>query len=160
MKPVMKRAGLSSSQAVASGNGRSGVVPDLCRRASGIAHDLDNLLAGLAGQLDLAQDALPIGHPSRQRLGALRQVVRQGHDMTDALWRMAGSEDARHERLNLAELVRDAVGLLAAVLGPGVRMELDVGVTGAWMQGDAGQLRRVLINLASNAGGRCPMEEP
>src|SRR5690606_12091242 len=64
----------------------------------------------------------------------------------------AGRENIDAQGLDAAELLRD----IAAMIGPlanraGLRLELDVPDASVEMRSDAGKIRQILLNLASNA---------
>lgn len=104
------------------------------RIAAGLAHDFSNLLTGISGYVNLAND-----------------VARHARGITESLLTFAGHGAPEKAPLNLCVLVQKTVELLRHTLPPVIRLEMKLCESPVWVDGNAIQLEQVLMNLAGNA---------
>jgi signal transduction histidine kinase len=115
---------------------------------AGIAHEVRNPLGGLELYAGLLREAL-VGQP--ERLEEVARIEREvGHLKTvvSDFLEFARRSPPRFESVELGPLCREVADLARA--GSAARIEVDV-PAGLRVRADAGQLRRVLLNLARNA---------
>ncbi len=124
--------------------------------AGGIAHDVNNQLAAILGQLHLCRELLPEGHAVLTRLERAETATRRCAQTTKAL--LAFSHQSRPElkRLNLNTLVEETSVILERLLGGRIRLTLHLDRALPAIRGDAVQLEQVLMNLAVNARDAMP----
>ncbi|MDE3032887.1 MAG: response regulator, partial [Acidobacteriota bacterium] len=124
--------------------------------AGGIAHDVNNQLAAILGQLHLCRELLPEGHTVLARLERAETATRRCAQTTKAL--LAFSHQSRPElkRLNLNALVEETSVILERLLGGRIRLILHLDRALPAIRGDAVQLEQVLMNLAVNARDAMP----
>ena len=124
--------------------------------AGGIAHDVNNQLAAILGQLHLCRELLPEGHAVLARLERAETATRRCAQTTKAL--LAFSHQSRPElkRLNLNALVEETSVILDRLLGGRIRLILHLERALPAIRGDAVQLEQVLMNLAVNARDAMP----
>ena len=131
---------------------------DLARRVSelnvlagGIAHDFNNVLQGILGSAELAMRLLPEDHELRSHLEDIRTDARHAGDLTHQLLAYSGRGQVCIEPLDLEELLTSMWRLVRANVSRRAKLTLalegDLGV----VEGDATQLRQVVMNLATNA---------
>jgi PAS domain S-box-containing protein len=125
-------------------------VESLGLLAGGLAHDLNNLLAGILGNAELALAGQgpepPAGMLERIRKAALRAT-----DLTREMLALAGKASVEPQPTELNELVREMVDLLRSYAPRGASVEEDYGDPGAPLMVDATQIRQVVMNLFTNA---------
>ena len=129
---------------------RSQKLESLGVLASGLAHDLNNLLAAILGHSDLALSQLSAEHPSRSGIERAIQGAEGAADLTRQMLAYAGRGHISKRGLDLSGLVRDNVQLLKAGLPKGVQLTTDLAEAPTFMEADGGQLQRVVMNLAFN----------
>jgi PAS domain S-box-containing protein len=138
-------------------------VEALGRLTGGIAHDMNNLLNIISGNLEMLLDA---GN-NEADAPALRTAMRaaeRGAQMTHRLLAFARRQPLAPRPVNLGATLNGLTDLLRSVLGETIGIELIVDA-GLWnCEVDVNQLETVLLNLATNArdampqGGRLTVE--
>ena len=120
--------------------------------AGGIAHDFNNLLTGILGNASLARLDLPPGHASvRASLDNLEQAAVRAADLCKQMLAYAGRGRFIIQPLNLSQLVRETTGLLEVSLGRKSSLQLQLADGLPAFQGDASQIRQILMNLVLNS---------
>ncbi|WLT30472.1 ATP-binding protein [Geothrix sp. PMB-07] len=124
--------------------------------SGGIAHDVNNQLAAIVGQLDLARQALPEGDPARHRMDLAEETAHRCSAMVRSLLKF--THQTRHEFLpvDLNGLVRSTATLLGHLLGGRIQLELALEQDLEPIQGDPVGLEQVIMNLAINARDAMP----
>lgn len=120
--------------------------------AGGIAHDFNNLLTGILGNASIARLELPPGHaPVRLALDHLEQAAMRAADLCKQMLAYAGKGRFVVQPLGLSRLVKETTELLDVSIGKKVAMQLQLAEGLPAFQGDATQIRQVLMNLVINA---------
>ena len=117
--------------------------------AGGVAHDLNNLLAAILGNVELAQRALPAG-AERAPLDNIQQASLRAGELLEQLLANAGPATPAPIRLSARRIVDDLIRISSVTWTTAVRVEVDVG-RDLVLRGAAAQLRQVLLNLLGNA---------
>lgn len=122
----------------------------------GIAHDVNNQLAAIVGQLDMGRQSLPPDHPALQRMELAVEAAYRCSAMVRSLLRF--THQTRHEfhSVNLNELVKNTANLLSRLLGGRIQLDLELDPTLCPIQGDPVGLEQVIMNLAVNARDAMP----
>jgi len=134
----------------------------LGQMASGVAHDVNNLLATVLGRAELARLELERGLLDAERVGeALRLIEQAAEDGAHTVRRIQEFARVRRDQplavVDVAEVVRGAVGLTrpqwrdasqAAGRAVDVALDLDADL---FVEGEGAELREVLTNLLLNA---------
>ncbi|MFC7513728.1 response regulator [Herbaspirillum sp. GCM10030257] len=117
----------------------------------GVAHDFNNILQIISGNLDLLKrDFAGILH-AQSRLKNATQAVERGAAIAAQLLAFARRQPLQPLPTNLGRVVREMEDLLCRALGEMVNIELIVG-GGLWNATiDRGQFENVVLNLAINA---------
>ncbi len=120
--------------------------------AGGIAHDFNNLLAVILGSAALAETELDAPERLAHRLSRIRSAADFGAKLTQQLLSYAGGSPASVEPLDLGQLALEMLDLLRASVPSKCSVEVDVPEQLPLIEGDATQLRQVIVNLVVNAG--------
>ncbi len=120
--------------------------------AGGVAHDFNNLLVAVLGNAALALTELAPGSPARSSIEQVELAARRASDLTRQMLAYSGKGRLLIEPVDLAGLVRETVQLLAATLGPGVALRVDLAHGLPRIEGDRTQIHQVVMNLVVNAG--------
>ncbi|WP_423836849.1 response regulator [Stutzerimonas stutzeri] len=130
----------------------------------GVAHDFNNVLQVIAGNLQLLRPMLFQAQVPANRLDAAAHAVDRGAKLAAELLAFARRQPLRPMPTNLGRLLRNMDELLRQALGEMVEIETIV-AGGLWTtMVDPNQLENVLLNLAINArdamgnGGKLTLE--
>ena len=119
--------------------------------AGGIAHDFNNILTGVLGNASLVRSHLPPDAPAAPLLQQIEIAARRAADLCTKMLAYAGKGGIANGSIDLAVLVRDTLALLEPSLAKSITIKrlLDDGLPA--VQGDATQLRQIVMNLVLNA---------
>jgi signal transduction histidine kinase len=124
--------------------------------AGGIAHDVNNQLAAILGQLHLCREILPEGHPVLGRIHRAEEATRRCAQTTKALLSFSHQSRPELRRMDLNEQIRETATILDRLLGGRIRVTLHLAESLPPIAGDPIQLEQVLMNLAVNARDAMP----
>jgi signal transduction histidine kinase/CheY-like chemotaxis protein len=120
--------------------------------AGGVAHDLNNVLTLSMGLSDVLARQLAESSPARAYAREIAQASRLAAQLSRQLLTVTGQRPARRAVLDLNAVIESVRELLGASLPRSVHFELDLCSAPLWVEGDATQLRRLLLNVVTNAG--------
>lgn len=124
--------------------------------AGGIAHDVNNQLAAIVGQLNLGREQLAAGHPAALRMEKAEEAAHRCAQMIKSLLSFSHQTPPVLENLDLNELVRRTASLVERLLGGRIRLDLGLAQGLSSIRGDHVSLEQVLMNLAVNARDAMP----
>jgi signal transduction histidine kinase/CheY-like chemotaxis protein len=119
--------------------------------AGGIAHDFNNLLVAILGNASLALLDLPDDSPARQSIADIEIASQRAGELARQMLTYSGRSRFQIEPIELAELVRELMTLLQVSIGKSVVIKLDLPGEPVIVDGDAAQIRQVVMNLVINA---------
>jgi len=119
--------------------------------AGGIAHDFNNVLAGILGNVGLAQNELPPESRAGFFLKEAELAAQRAADLTRQMLAYSGRGAFVVDVIDLNGTIRDVQSLLSTVVSKkaALNIELEAGLPP--VRGDATQIRQVLMNLVMNA---------
>ena len=124
--------------------------------AGGVAHDFNNVLTAMLLQLGHLRSDPTLGP---ERLEAVEDVLRGAHraaDLTRQLLLFGRQQVMRRKALNLNQVIAGLLRMLHRVLGKNIEIQFRPGADEPWVDGDAGMLEQVLMNLCINARDAMP----
>jgi ligand-binding sensor domain-containing protein/signal transduction histidine kinase len=119
--------------------------------AGGIAHDFNNLLVGVLANADLLEHEIPLNEESRETIGHIRASALRAAELTQQMLAYAGKGRIVLESVELAVLVREMLALLRSVVPRTISFDFHADPSPAFVEGDATQIRQVVMNLVTNA---------
>lgn len=122
----------------------------------GLAHDFNNILAVVLGNLELLHSALEENPAARERTASAIEAVRQGRDLTNRLLAFARRQPLTPSAVAVNDLLAGLADLLKSTLGNRIGLQLDLAPDLAPICVDPGQLESALLNLALNARDAMP----
>lgn len=123
---------------------------------SGLAHDLNNLLTVLRGQLDLLEGTLDDATRASAPLAHLHEALDRATGMTAGLLSVGRGPASMPVAVEVDALVAAVAHLVADLLGDAVVVELQLGAPGATVVVEAAQLEQALISMVLNARDAMP----
>ena len=126
------------------------------RLAGGVAHDFNNLLTVIAGNVELAAEALPPDDPAREYLEDLRKAAESAASLTRQLLAFSRRQLVQPQVLSLNELVSRISSMLRRLVGEDIRVRLELAPALGPVRVDPVQFEQVLMNLAANARDAMP----
>ena len=124
--------------------------------AGGIAHDVNNHLTAILGQISLSLEDLGKNHPLEDRLMAAKQAAIQCANITKSLLRLSRKEEIEFELLDPANLLRASYLLISHLLPTTIDVKISLDSPLPMLKGNFSQLQQVILNLAINAKDAMP----
>jgi two-component system cell cycle sensor histidine kinase/response regulator CckA len=119
--------------------------------AGRIAHDFNNLLAVILGNEILAKSEVPPGSHLAGQLDQIRTAAEHAKALTGQMLTYSGRALVSLKPLDLSSLVEGLAELLEASVSKKCQLETSLGHGRTTVEGDATQLRQVIMNLVTNA---------
>lgn len=116
----------------------------------GVAHDFNNVLAAVLGNIDLAQEHAT-GPVLKRFLQNAQHAAERGAKLTDHLLSFARKQPLRWEPCDLNQLITSFRDLIARTIGALVDVQLALADNLWLVMADATQFEMALLNLAVNA---------
>ncbi|MCC6420516.1 MAG: PAS domain S-box protein [Gemmataceae bacterium] len=119
--------------------------------AGGVAHDFNNLLVTILGNAGFALMDVAENSPTAEALHDIETAARRAADLTRQLMAYAGRGRLLAEPIDLSQVVQETGRLLGVAISPRAQVEYDLAHGLPLIEGDATQLRQVIMNLITNA---------
>lgn len=126
------------------------------RLASGLVHDLNNLLTVVLNLNALAQTDLPGAHPLQEHLARINDAGTHAADLVGQLLDLSRQHPVALRVVDLNAVVRRGLELVRALLPGNVTLTSEVTTEALLVRADTTQLQQVLLNLCLNARDAMP----
>ena len=126
------------------------------RLAGGVAHDFNNMLTAIQGNVAMAELSLPAGSEAREHLAEAQRAVDSAGNLTRQLLAFSRKQVLMPQVLSLNDVARRMHKMLGRVLGEDVQLVLALAEPLALVRMDPGQVEQILVNLAVNARDAMP----
>ncbi len=146
-----ERQRLAAQQALQVQLARTSRLEALGALAGGVSHDFNNVLAGIVGYGEMAQDAAAPGSDQARHLGKVLQAAQRGRLLIERILSFSRGGARTSAVFELEPVVEEVLTLLTASLRPGVVLERMLAAPGARLRGDATQVFEAVMNLCTNA---------
>ncbi|MEE4360494.1 MAG: PAS domain S-box protein [Pseudomonadales bacterium] len=121
------------------------------RLAGGVAHDFNNMLAGIQGYTELMADAPDDGDQVRQYSTRVLETCVRAADLVRKLLVFARQGAMDQRDFDLRPVIHDTLDLLRQTLDPRIRIVTHLAVGDLPLCGDESQISNALLNLCVNA---------
>ncbi|MHC4379709.1 MAG: PAS domain-containing protein [Planctomycetota bacterium] len=119
--------------------------------AGGVAHDFNNLLVAILGNADLLRDLVAQQPQQATLVQEIESASRRAADLCQQMLAFSGHGRLSRTCFDLQELVREMSQLLKVTVSKDAMLEQMEGEDLPAMEGDATQVRQVILNLILNA---------
>ena len=127
----------------------------LNRMAGAIAHNYNNLLGAVMGNLEMALGDLPRESPVRESLNEAMQAADRAAQLNGTMLTYLGQSRGARARLDLSDACRKWLPVLRSTMPGRTRLETDLPTPGPVIQANANQVQQILTSLATNAWEAC-----
>ncbi|MFA5265322.1 MAG: response regulator [Opitutaceae bacterium] len=136
---------------------RSQRIDLLGELAGSVAHDMNNVLSAVTGNLSLLEMQMDLSEEARKRMGTVQQSLQRGHGILRQLLAFTRGSDGTLQQTNLKDVVKEVVDLITPMMKYDYQIEVSLGEDLPPIMADSNQLHQVLMNLCIN--GRDAMPE-
>ncbi len=123
--------------------------------ASGVAHDLNNVLTPILMSSGLLAELAQNDH-DRELIDLLSSSARRGADIVQQLLLYGRGSDSPRSPMSVARVIKEMVQLMRETFPRDIDLVSDVPVDLAMIDGDRTQIHQVLMNLCVNARDAMP----
>ena len=119
--------------------------------AGGIAHDFNNILVSILGYADLALEDMSPHAPARENLKEIEKGAHRAAELAKQMLAYSGKGRFEVTAIDLSELVEEMAHLLQVSTSKKAILRYDFADNLPAIEGDATQIRQVIMNLITNA---------
>jgi len=130
---------------------RASKLESLGTLAGGVAHDFNNVLAGIVGFGEMAREAAAPGSDQARHIDKVLKAALRGKALVERILAFSRGGARASAVFELEPVVEEVLALLAASLRPGVVLERVLEAAGARLRGDPTQAYEAVMNLCTNA---------
>lgn len=124
--------------------------------AGGVAHDFNNILTVILGNAGLLAEQPELDPESRELAAQVAEAASRGANLTRQLLAFSRKQVMQIRALDLNEVLGQILKMLQRVLGEHISLECHYAPELLPVDGDAGMLEQVVMNLAVNARDAMP----
>jgi signal transduction histidine kinase/CheY-like chemotaxis protein len=121
--------------------------------AAGVAHDFNNVLTAIIGNLSLVRLRLSARAPDRQvdeMLAAAERAGKRAADLVKQLLNYAGKGRREMRAVDICQAMNDALAIVQVSVSRKIRISQDVPEHCPTIQADVAQLQQLVLNLVLN----------
>lgn len=124
--------------------------------AAGVAHDFNNLITLILAHTGQVRSQAGEAPDVVAALEVVENAAHQATEVTRALMTFSRSVPTHRRRVDLRDVLRDSVRMLARTLPASIELAVDSCEPPQWVLADRTQLHQVILNLALNARDAMP----
>ena len=122
--------------------------------ASGISHEINNVLYGVFLSIDLAERKLEDGDPAREDVEMAKKFASRGRDLMKQVLAFSRKMQTHREAVDLKHVVHETVKMMRSTLPKSIDIQesvTDFAGRAVCVWADFTLLQQILVNLCSNA---------
>jgi signal transduction histidine kinase/CheY-like chemotaxis protein len=119
--------------------------------AGGVAHDFNNILGTIIGNVQLAQEDLMADHPVQESLAEVAKAGARARELVQQILTFGRRQPDDRRVVDLREIVGESLRLLRATLPAGIELVTTIGPGVPNVLADRSRVHQVLMNLCANA---------
>ncbi len=122
----------------------------------GLAHDFNNVLAGILALSEAFLSQIQPDHPFYEGLVLVKRNTQQAAQLVQRIAQLHRGKTGTRAYHNLNDIVKEGVDLLRKVIPKRIELDVDLQSVSLPIYSDAVELQQVLINLALNSSEAMP----
>ena len=126
------------------------------RLAGGVAHDFNNMLCVITGNIVLALDSVAKQDPLYEIFEDITLAAERGSDLTRQLLTFSRKQIVEPKILDLSDLIIGMHSMLVRLIGEDIILRTIPNKTLGRIKVDPGQIEQIILNLAINARDAMP----
>ncbi len=119
--------------------------------SGGIAHEFNNILSIILGNIELALDDIPKSNEASNFLSEVRNACLRGKDLVLQLLSFTRKSPEKKQPIDLPEIAKDAVKFLRASIPANVEFKERFSEDCPPLTGDRTHIHQLVVNLCNNA---------
>ena len=119
--------------------------------AGGVAHDFNNVLATILGNVELARQDVGLAHSALESLTEISKASQRAKHLVDQILAFGRRTLMARKLISLAPVVEESAKLLRATQPVGVRLNVECAPNVPLVLADAIQIEQIVLNLCNNA---------
>lgn len=123
--------------------------------ASGIAHDMNNVLTPIMASLEMLKQQL-VDEKNRKRISMLESSAHRGKSLMEQILLFARGQEGDMSPLDLRQVIKDIANLIEQTFPKNISVEVLLERNLSLIMGNSTQLHQVLLNLVVNARDAMP----
>ena len=123
--------------------------------AGGLAHDFNNLMMGMLGNVSIMMLDTEITNPHYEKLKKIEKLIQSGSQLTSQLLGYARKGKFQLKIVDLNKIVKDSVEIFARTRKE-IAIHMDLSSTAGPVEIDRSQVEQVLFNLFINSADAMP----
>ncbi|MFC2154922.1 PAS domain S-box protein [Acidobacteriota bacterium] len=119
--------------------------------AGSIAHNFNNLLMVILGNLEMALDGVREESPLMRHMVNAEKAAKHAAELSTLMLTYVGQTKVNMQVINLSKIVEGLIEVLELALSKKAQLRFNPSPESLFFQGDMAQLRQVIMNLVTNA---------
>lgn len=124
--------------------------------AGGVAHDFNNMLAGIMGSAEILDDYLIKDPIAKETLDVIVNASERAAGLTEKLLTFARQQTTKKMSVSLHSIINDTIAILKQTIDKRININVNLKADIDIVTGDSAQLQSVFINLGINASHAMP----
>jgi signal transduction histidine kinase len=119
--------------------------------AGGVAHDFNNILMAIQGNVDIAIMDVEKDNPVHFNLMEIRKASERASDLTRQLLLFSRRQPMEQIPLNLNKIIKNLLKMLNRLIGEDILLKVDLANDIKMIKGDTGAIEQAIMNIIVNA---------
>jgi PAS domain S-box-containing protein len=124
--------------------------------AGGVAHDFNNILGTIIGNVELAREDLVAEHPAQESLAEVQKASARARELVQQILTFGRRQPDERCVVGLREVVEESLRLLRATLPAGIELVSGFARDAPNVLADRSRIHQVVMNLCANAWQAMP----
>ncbi|AOW12449.1 hypothetical protein LPB72_08430 [Hydrogenophaga crassostreae] len=124
--------------------------------AGGVAHDFNNIVAAISGNVALALDDLDPSHPARTSVLEIRTASRRAKELVQQILAFSRRQQVQRKSMRLKSMLEETAKMVRTNMPAGFDMQVRCESQTPRVMADATKIEQVLLNLLTNAWQAVP----